>query len=145
VKIDGFQDQSIELDPPNMFWKRGALFLNGLPVPKNLRGQFLLQRSDGQKVAITIKPSFFDDAPSLEVEGNAIRVVPPLPSHQYLLSCLALLWIALPIIGVFIGVGLVIANIRIFRSRLSRRSKYVLVCLLGIAFPVVWGIAELIA
>lgn len=145
MQIDGFQDQSIELDPPNMFWKRGALFLDGLPVPKNLRGQFLLQRNDGQKIAVTIRPSVFDDAPSLEVEGRIIRVVPPLPAHQYLLSCLALLWIVVPVLGLFIGVALVMANIRIFRSRLGRRSKYVLVCVLGIAFPVMWGIAELFA
>ena len=133
VKIDGFQDQSIELDAPNMLWKRGGLFLNGLPVPRNLRGQFLLQRTDGQKVVATIRNSFFGDAPSLEVDGRTIRVVSPLPLHQYLLSCLPLLWIAVQGLGVIIGVALIVANIRIFRSRLSPRSKYLFVSLLGVS------------
>lgn len=145
MKIDGFQDQSIELDPPNMLWKRGNLFLNGLPVSKNIRGQFLIQRNDGQKVAVTIKNSFLGDAPSLEVEGKTIRVVPPLPSHQYFLSCLALLWIAVPVLGLFVGVALVLINIRIFRSQLGQRTKYLFVILLGILFPLIWGIAELFA
>jgi hypothetical protein len=145
VRIDGFQDQCIELDPPNMLWKRGGLFLNGLPVPKNLKGQFLLQRTDGQKVIATMRNSFFGDAPCLEVEGRTIRVVPPLPLHQYMLSCLPLLWIVMQGVGLIIGVALMIASIRIFRSRLSPRSKYLFVILLGILFPLTWGIAELFA
>jgi hypothetical protein len=128
-----------------MLWKRGGLFLNGLPVPKNLKGQFLLQRTDGQKVIATIRNSFFGDAPCLEVEGRTIRVVPPLPLHQYMLSCLPLLWIVMQGAGPIIGVALMIASIRIFRSRLSPRSKYLFVILLGILFPLTWDIAELFA
>jgi hypothetical protein len=134
LQIEGFEGQNIELDPPG-FLKGASIFVNGSPVPKKKQGQFILRRIDGQEVIAKVKPSLFYDAPSVDVNGKIIRVVEPLAWYQYLLSSVPLILIVGGLLGALIAIGLIMANIKIFRSSLSTSLKYISVCALSFVVP----------
>jgi hypothetical protein len=126
VTLEGFEDQTIELEAPGLF-ATPKLLVNGKPAPKGPGfSQITLQRSDGTSVIATWKPQMMGfDVPQLSVEGKTIIVVKPLAWYEWG-WCLVTLSLLLGY-GM-VGAGLVVVafffDLKIFRSTLHPVLKY---------------------
>ena len=145
VELEGFEKQTIEVEPPRMFGG-ASIHVDGATVLRR-RGRHYLTRDDGREVAVTVKPSLFYDAPALEVDGQRIHIVEPLPWYQYLLSSVPLVLVVLGgIVGAFVAIALIMANVQTFRSERSTAAKYARVCLLSVGVPLAWiAVAAILA
>ncbi|MCG2787361.1 MAG: hypothetical protein L6461_19910 [Anaerolineae bacterium] len=137
VQLEGFENQAIEVDPPGLFTSAN-IFINGSPASTKKNGEFILKRNDGVDVIAKVKPSFFYDAPSLQIEGKTIHILEPLAWYQYLLSSVPVIWAIGGLVAALIGIGLIVANIRIFRSKMNQLPKYLLVLFISFVLPVLY-------
>jgi hypothetical protein len=137
VQLEGFENQAIEVDPPGLF-KSANIFINGSPASTKKKGEFILKRNDGTDVVVKVKQSLFYDAPSLQIEGKTIHILEPLPWYQYLLSSVPIIFVAGGLVGALIGIGLIVANVRIFRSKMSQPLKYLAVLAISFVLPVLY-------
>jgi hypothetical protein len=137
IQIEGFENQVIEVEHPGLF-NNARILVNGSSASTVKRNEFILKRSDGRETVVKIKPSVFSDALSLQVDGKTTRIVEPLPWYQYLLSCVPVIFIFLSPVGWLITSGLILANMRIFRSKMSQPLKYVVVLAIGFVSPVLY-------
>lgn len=127
VHLEGFEGQTLEVQPGGLF-SGPKVFVNHQPAPKGKGREVLLRRNDGTSVVATLKPSVLGlDVPQLVVEGKTIRVIDPLKWYVWV-------WIALPILLVFVGgalggivgaVGLT-TNAKIVRSKMNGLAKFAL-------------------
>jgi len=127
VHLDGFEGQTLEIQPGSLF-SGPKVFVNHEPASKGKGREILLRRNDGASVVARLKPSVFGlDVPHLVVEGKTIRAVDPLKWYVWV-------WIALPILLVFVGGALggivgalgLTTNARIVRSKMNGPAKFAL-------------------
>jgi hypothetical protein len=143
VRLEGFEGQTIEIQPGGLF-SGPKVLVNRQPAPKgNRRLDVILRRSDGTNVVATLKHRAFGlDVPQLVVDGKTIEVARPLKWYAWV-------WSALPLLLVFAGgalggvagfFGLTI-NAKIFHSQMNGLVKFVLTAivslLIGAAFVTV--------
>lgn len=146
VKIEGFEGQTIEVQPAGFFSSQ-KLLVNGQPASSGKkRGEMVLRRNDGQEVIATWKPQFAGfDIPQLVVEGKTIQVIEPLKWYEWV-------WSALPVMLIFIGgalggitgvIGLTI-NAKVFRSDLNGFVKFVATGVISLLAVVVYFVAAVL-
>ena len=136
VQLEGFEGRTIEVEPPG-FLSKSYIYLDGIPIAPIKKGQYLLKRSDGTTALAKVKQSLFYDAPSLNVDGKTIPIVEPLAWYQYVLSMGPIAFLLWGLVGALVAIGLISANVRIFRSKLSQPLKYLSVCAISFVLPVV--------
>ena len=142
IHVEGFEGQEMEIVVG--FWTGPKLLVNGKKAQKGHRiGNLLLKRDDGREVVATLKKQLWGvDVPKIEVDGELIEIVKPLTWQQWLFasSPFVILLLSSPLGGDTLGslvalisdmLGGVIAligffiNVRLFRSEMHDRTKYV--------------------
>lgn len=140
VNIEGFEGQSIVVEPPG-FVSNAKLLVNGQPAPRGARrGEMLLRRNDGKDVIATWKNSFLD-VPALMVDGKTINVVTPLKWYEWTWNALPVLLVTMGgALGGVIGVLAFSGNLKIFRSSENPVLKYILTGVVSFVAVVVYFI-----
>ena len=126
ITLAGFEDQTIEIEPPGLF-STPRLLINGQPAPKGPGfSQMTLQRSDGSQAIATWKPQMLGfDVPQLAVDGKIIAVVKPLTWFEWgwCLLTVILLW-GYGWVGAGLSIVVLFYDFKIFRSGLQAALKY---------------------
>lgn len=143
VQAPGFEGQSIEVLPSNGL--RGPrLLLSGQPAPAGpKRNEFQLRRNDGQpataKFRFSFPTSLIDPIPTLEIDGQLVKLADPLPLPALILAGLPLLMVfAGGAVGGLVGAITVIANGRLLRSAQPTAVRYLGVVGVGLVGVAVW-------
>ena len=145
VRLEGFEGQTLEIQPGGLF-SGPKVFVNHQQAPKGKGREVILRRNDGTSVEARLKPSVFGlDVPQLVVEGKTIRVIDPLKWYVWV-------WIALPILLVFVGGALggivgalgLTTNAKIVRSKMTGLAKFVLTAVVSL-FVVAAFVAVVVA
>lgn len=133
LAVPGFESRQLAIELPGIF-SGAKLIYNGQAAPKGPgRGQFLLLRSDGSRAAAQLKTTnFLDPLPQVVIDGKAYKAAEPLKWYHWV-------WIALPLLLVFIGGALGGAlggaatafNARVFRTSSSRAIQFLLSSLIS--------------
>jgi hypothetical protein len=138
-KINGFENQSLELQASG-FFSSAKILVNGVQAePGVKKNEVLLRKQDGTTVSVFIQNAFFDIVPRLVVQGETIQVVAPLKWYQYV-------WCGLTLVLIIYGgaVGSVVSmvgfllNIRIMRNTWGLPLKYLAVLLSHVVVLVVY-------
>ena len=151
LHIPGFKGREPVLDT-GTWWSGAFLIEDGKRAPRaKRRGWVVLHRNDGKPIEARIRGRAMglDPVPNVEVDGEVVSIEPPLQWYQWL-------WIALPVLLVFVGgalgvvVGTVAAsvNARLLRAERPPQLRYglsALVSLGAVALFVVGTIALRIA
>jgi hypothetical protein len=134
VRLEGFEGQTIEIQPGGLF-SGPKVLVNRQPAPKgSKRLEAILRRSDGTNVVVTLKQRAFGlDVPQLVVDGKTIQFVRPLTWYVWV-------WSALPLLLVFAGGALggifgffgLTMNAKIFRSQMNGLVKFVLTAIISL-------------
>lgn len=115
-------------------WFRGPrLLVSGQPAQR-AKGRYLVSSDAGLEVPVELKHNFLDPIPKVKIGDELIELARALTWYEYL-------WIAIPIVLVFIGGGLgalvgilaTYASARIFRADLNAFAKYGYTALVSIA------------
>lgn len=125
VKIEGFEDQNIQLESSG-FFSPPRLLVNGVPAkPGSKKNQVILRKRDGEASNIFFQNAFFDTVPRLLINGKIIQVVPTLAWYQYVYAGLTLFLVFVGgVVGAVLGMVAFILNIRIMRGQLNTLLKY---------------------
>ncbi len=133
IKLEGFEGQTIEVQPAGTF-SGYKLLINGQPAPDGLKhGQMLLRRNDGTQAIATWKVQLLGfDVPQLVVDGKPIALEEPLKWYEWVWGgwsvLLLLIGGALGAIAGFIAFSV---NIKIFRSSMGSVEKYLLTAVIS--------------
>jgi len=118
VTIPGITRQKVEVIPPG-FFKGMQLMVDGRHAPPGARrGEYLLQKDDGQTVRVRFRSQAFGlDFPQLMVEKQFINIVPPLKWTWWAWGILPLLLVTFGgALGGLIGLIAVWINMRLLRQ-----------------------------
>ena len=139
VYIPGFEGRQVWVQTAGAF-SGSKLFVDGRPAdPGPKRGQYLLHRNDGWQVTAFFKGGFPDPIPTLVVNGQTIRLAPPLAWYEWI-------WIGIPLllivlggsIGGALGGAATALNAHLFRGQTNPAAKYFLSGLVSAACLVIW-------
>ena len=114
------------------------VLIDGAPAERH-KGAYLVRNNQGEAVEVKLKSGLLDPVPRVEIAGQALRLVKPLAWYEYL-------WMAIPIVLVFIGGALgglcgaaaVYASARVFRSNQDTAMKFVISTAYSLAAFVAW-------
>jgi hypothetical protein len=145
VSLPGFTLQTIEVQ--HSMLSGSKLLVNGQPAEKDPgTGQMQLRRDDGVVVIAKLRRNMMGfDVPSLVVDGQVVKVVEPLKWYEWL-------WIALPILLIFVGGALgvicggvaVLINANIFRTNRKLTMKFLFTGLISLAAGVVYLVVAIL-
>ena len=147
VAAPGFALHPVELETGGL-WRGARLLQDGVPVPRGrARGTFAPRRDDGGEgtARLVASPFVIDPVPRVEIDGRRLDVVRPLRWYE-------LVWVALPILLVFLGgalgalVGGVAAavNARILRTDQPLGARYLLSAGVTLFAVAVYGVLAII-
>ncbi|MHB8133760.1 MAG: hypothetical protein ACYDH1_05995 [Anaerolineaceae bacterium] len=125
IKIDGFENQKVELESSG-FFSPAKITINGVKAEPGIkRNEMLLRRPDGSTVSVFFQNAFFDTIPRLIVNGKTIQIAPPLKWYQYTFCGLTLFLILFggAIGSIFSMIGFLI-NIRTMRVKWKPLWRY---------------------
>ncbi len=128
VQIRGFENQKIELESAGLF-SPSKLLINGIRAETGQKNnEAIIRKSDGSKTSVFFQNAFFDTIPRLVVNGEIIRIVPPLQWYQYVYCGLTLFLIFFGgAIGAVISMIGFLMNIRTMRSQNKVWLKYLII------------------
>ncbi|PKN83949.1 MAG: hypothetical protein CVU46_15555 [Chloroflexi bacterium HGW-Chloroflexi-8] len=125
IKIDGFENQKVELESSG-FFSPAKITINGVKAEPGIkRNEMLLRKPDGSTVSVFFQNAFFDTIPRLIVNGKTIQIAPPLKWYQYTFCGLTLFLILFggAIGSIFSMIGFLI-NIRTMRVKWKPLWRY---------------------
>lgn len=128
VQIKGFENQKIELESSG-FFSPARLLVNGVRAESGQKNnEVIIRKSNGSKTSVFFQNAFFDTIPRLIVNGEIIRIVPPVRWYQYVYCGLTLFLIFYGgAIGAIISMIGFLMNIRTLRSQKKVWLKYLLI------------------
>ena len=125
IKIDGFENQKVELESSG-FFSPAKITVNGVKAEPGIkRNEILLRRPDGSTVSVFFQNAFFDTIPRLIVNGKTIQIAPPLKWYQYTFCGLTLFLILFGgAIGSILSMIGFLINIRTMRVKWKPLWRY---------------------
>ena len=125
VPLKGFENRRLIVRAAGLFTDP-KLFVDGALV-KPSRGRYFLRNNAGEEIEIRIKYYLLDPIPKIWVDGDIIRLAPPLKIIEYVwLGFIVVLFFFGGIVGIFCAFWAIYFNFRVFRSRLPVFAKFLI-------------------
>ena len=122
---------------PSGFFAQTKVMIDDKEV-KGKRGRYIFRNNEGKEITMKLKGGL-DPIPTLEIEGQTVRLVEPFKWYQYV-------WMGLPVLLIFhggaiggaIGATAFFVNANIFRQDKSTLMKYGLAAAVSLSAALAW-------
>jgi hypothetical protein len=122
----------------NMFTGGHSMTVGGQPATKTGRRSYQLPTADGGTVEATVRPTFFDVHPAVNIGGVRHRLGPATPVWLRVVMLLPIVLLAGGALGIFIGLMAILVNATILRASVSTAVKVLLMIGILVVATVVW-------